>query len=67
VPGFKGRKMKIQMTVRFDVDVPAGVNVEGLYLNIPYEFVEVVSLNDDEPLDAVFEGHATETVAVVED
>jgi hypothetical protein len=58
--------MKATMTVTFAVDVPDGTDLAGLYLGIPTDQVEVLSLAGDRPVEgAAVEGY--ETVSVESD
>lgn len=57
--------MKVKLTVELTVDVPDDTDVDGLYLNLPLEQVELLSLYDDGVVEGSideYETKATETV-----
>jgi hypothetical protein len=56
--------MQVVITVALAVDVPEGTDLDCLYLDLPAEQVEVLSLNDDQPVPATVEGYETLNVGV---
>jgi hypothetical protein len=51
--------MRAVITVAITVDLPDGTEVGRLYLDLPAEQVEVLSLESDQPVDATIQGYET--------
>jgi hypothetical protein len=51
--------MRAVITLALTVDVPDGTELARLYLDLPTEQVEVLSLESDQPVDAIIQGYET--------
>ena len=51
--------MKVVITVGITVDVPENTDLESLYLGLPTEEIEILTLHHDQPVDATVEGYET--------
>jgi hypothetical protein len=51
--------MRAVITVALTVDVPDGTDLDSLYLDLPTDQIEVLRLQDDEPVDATINGYET--------
>ncbi len=51
--------MRAVITVAITVDVPDGTHLAGLYLDLPIDQIEVLSLHGDKPIDATVQAYET--------